>query len=56
MHLITRSGEGWYNYYTDWSSAAPVSTGIAQIDPQCSFLCQVLYANGESVGLEFVQQ
>lgn len=56
MHLITRSGEGWYNYYTDWSSAAPVSTGTAQIDPQCSFLCQVLYANGESVGLEFVQQ
>ncbi|MBQ8148815.1 MAG: hypothetical protein IJ040_08530 [Lachnospiraceae bacterium] len=59
IHLITRSSDGWYNYSTSGSGlvAAPaVSSGTALVDPQCSFLCQVIYVNGEGVGLEFVQQ
>lgn len=59
IHLITRSAEGWYNYSvsgTGLVAASSVSNGTSQVDPQCSFLCQVLRVGGEDVGLEFVQQ
>ncbi|MBP3505962.1 MAG: hypothetical protein J6K43_06125 [Lachnospiraceae bacterium] len=59
VHLITRSSEGWYNYSVSGNgliAAASVSSGTSQIDTQCSFLCQVIYVNGEGVGLEFIQQ
>lgn len=59
VHLITRSSEGWYNYSVSGNgliAAASVSSCTSQIDTQCSFLCQVIYVNGEGVGLEFIQQ
>lgn len=59
MHLQTRSSAGWYNYSITASGltvASAVSSGIALIDPEVSFLCQVLCVNGEDLGLEFVQQ
>lgn len=59
MHLITRSSDGWYNYSIGGGglvAASAVSSGTALVDPQCSFLCQVVQVNGEDVGLEFVQQ
>lgn len=59
VHLITRSSDGWYNYSVSGNglaSAPAVSSGTALVDTQCSFLCQVLYVNGEGDGLEFVQQ
>lgn len=59
VHLITRSSEGWYNYSVSGNgliAAASVSSCTSQIDTQCSFLCQVIYVNGEEVGLEFIQQ
>ena len=49
IHLITRSSDGWY-------SGSSISSGIADIDEQCSFLSVVLTENGEDVGLEFLQQ
>lgn len=49
IHLITRSSDGWY-------SGGSVSSGIAHIDEQCSFLSVVITENGEDVGLEFLQQ
>lgn len=59
MHLQTRSSDGWYNYSITGSGlavAAAVSSGTALIDPEVSFLCQVLNIGGEDLGLEFVQQ
>lgn len=59
MHLQTRSSDGWYNYSITGSGlavAATVSSGTALIDPEVSFLCQVLNIGGEDLGLEFVQQ
>ncbi|MBO5239150.1 MAG: hypothetical protein J6B50_10325 [Lachnospiraceae bacterium] len=59
VHLITRSSDGWYNYSVSGNgliAAASVSSCTSQIDTQCSFLCQVIYVNGEGVGLEFIQQ
>lgn len=59
IHLMTRSSEGWYNYSVSGNgliAAASVSSCTSQIDTQCSFLCQVIYVNGEGVGLEFIQQ
>lgn len=59
MHLITRTSEGWYNYSLSGNglaAASAVSSGTALVDQQCSFLCQVIAANGEDVGLEFIQQ
>lgn len=49
IHLITRGSEGWY-------SGESMSTGISNIDEQCSFLSIVITENGEDVGLEFLQQ
>lgn len=49
IHLITRSSDGWY-------SGSSISSGIADIDEQCSFLSVVLTENGEDIGLEFLQQ
>lgn len=59
VHLITRSLDGWYNYSIGGGglvAVSAVSSGTALVDPQCSFLCQVMQVNGEDLGVEFVQQ